>query len=276
MSYRRKKSMCFKKGIRLNMKDIVKIIAEELGVKDFQVENTVKLIDEGNTIPFIARYRKEATGGLSDEIIRNLDDRLNYLRNLEKRKEEITKSIEEQGKMTEEIQKAIENAMTLAEVEDIYRPYKQKKKTRATIAKAKGLEPLSIIIMLQSEKQDIFKIAEKYINPEKEVNSVEEAIAGALDIIAENISDNAKYRKQIKRMCYREGYVVTKASDEEKQTNYEMYYDYKEKINQIPSHRILAINRGEKEEALKVKLDKPEEKIIEYMEKDIIIRENTI
>ncbi len=258
------------------MKDIVKIIAEELGVKDFQVENTVKLIDEGNTIPFIARYRKEATGGLSDEILRNLDDRLNYLRNLEKRKEEITKSIEEQGKMTEEIQKAIENAMTLAEVEDIYRPYKQKKKTRATIAKAKGLEPLSIIIMLQSEKQDIFKIAEKYINPEKEVNSVEEAIAGALDIIAENISDNAKYRKQIKRMCYREGYVVTKASDEEKQTNYEMYYDYKEKINQIPSHRILAINRGEKEEALKVKLDKPEEKIIEYMEKDIIIRENTI
>lgn len=276
MSYRRKKSMCFKKGIRLNMKDIVKIIAEELGVKDFQVENTVKLIDEGNTIPFIARYRKEATGGLSDEILRNLDDRLNYLRNLEKRKEEITKSIEEQGKMTEEIQKAIENAMTLAEVEDIYRPYKQKKKTRATIAKAKGLEPLSIIIMLQSEKQDIFKIAEKYINPEKEVNSVEEAIAGALDIIAENISDNAKYRKQIKRMCYREGYVVTKASDEEKQTNYEMYYDYKEKINQIPSHRILAINRGEKEEALKVKLDKPEEKIIEYMEKDIIIRKNTI
>lgn len=276
MSYRRKKSMCFKKGIRLNMKDIVKIIAEELGVKDFQVENTVKLIDEGNTIPFIARYRKEATGGLSDEILRNLDDRLNYLRNLEKRKVEITKSIEEQGKMTEEIQKAIENAMTLAEVEDIYRPYKQKKKTRATIAKAKGLEPLSIIIMLQSEKQDIFKIAEKYINPEKEVNSVEEAIAGALDIIAENISDNAKYRKQIKRMCYREGYVVTKASDEEKQTNYEMYYDYKEKINQIPSHRILAINRGEKEEALKVKLDKPEEKIIEYMEKDIIIRKNTI
>ena len=276
MSYRRKKSMCFKKGIRLNMKDIVKIIAEELGVKDFQVENTVKLIDEGNTIPFIARYRKEATGGLSDEILRNLDDRLNYLRNLEKRKEEITKSIEEQGKMSEEIQKAIENAMTLAEVEDIYRPYKQKKKTRATIAKAKGLEPLSIIIMLQSEKQDIFKIAEKYINPEKEVNSVEEAIAGALDIIAENISDNAKYRKQIKRMCYREGYVVTKASDEEKQTNYEMYYDYKEKINQIPSHRILAINRGEKEEALKVKLDKPEEKIIEYMEKDIIIRKNTI
>ena len=178
--------------------------------------------------------------------------------------------------MTEDIQKAIENAMTLAEVEDIYRPYKQKKKTRATIAKAKGLEPLSIIIMLQSEKQDIFKIAEKYINPEKEVNSVEEAIAGALDIIAENISDNAKYRKQIKRMCYREGYVVTKASDEEKQTNYEMYYDYKEKINQIPSHRILAINRGEKEEALKVELDKPEEKIIEYMEKDIIIRKNTI
>lgn len=258
------------------MKDIVKIIAEELGVKEYQVENTAKLIDEGNTIPFIARYRKEATGGLSDETLRNLDDRLNYLRNLAKRKEEVTKSIEEQGKMTEEIQKSIENAITLAEVEDIYRPYKQKKKTRATIAKAKGLEPLSIIITLQSEKEDILKIAEKYINPEKEVNSAEEAIAGALDIIAENISDNAKYRKQIKRMCYREGYVVTKASDEEKQTNYEMYYDYKEKINQIPSHRILAINRGEKEEALKVKLDKPEEKIIEYMEKDVIVRQNPI
>ncbi len=253
------------------MEKIIKIISTELQIRESQVESTVKLIDEGNTIPFIARYRKEVTGGLSDETLRDLNDRLTYLRNLEKRKEEVSKSIEEQGKMTEEIAKSITDAVTLAEVEDIYRPYKQKKKTRATIAKAKGLEPLSIIIMLQTEKENIEKIAEKYINPEKEVNTVEEAIQGALDIIAENISDNPKYRKQIKRLCYREGIIVTKEAKEGEQTNYEMYYDFKEKINQIPSHRILAINRGEKEEVLKVKLDKPEEKIIEYIEKDTII-----
>ncbi len=252
------------------MDKIIETIANELQIKKSQVENTIKLIDEGNTIPFIARYRKEVTGGLSDETLRNLNERLNYLKNLEERKQEVTKSIEEQGKMTEEISKSIENAITLAEVEDIYRPYKQKKKTRATVAKAKGLEPLSIIIYMQNEKEDINKIAEKYIDEEKGVTSVEEAIAGALDIIAENISDNPEYRKDIKRMCYREGYIVTKASNEEEKTNYEMYYDYKEKINQIPSHRILAINRGEKEEALKVKLDKSEEKIIEHIEKDII------
>ena len=252
------------------MDKIIETIANELQIKKNQVENTIKLIDEGNTIPFIARYRKEATGGLSDETLRNLNERLNYLKNLEERKQEITKSIEEQGKMTEEISKSIESAITLAEVEDIYRPYKQKKKTRATVAKAKGLETLSIIIYMQNEKEDINKIAEKYIDEEKGVASAEEAIAGALDIIAENISDNPEYRKDIKRMCYREGYIATKASNEEEKTNYEMYYDYKEKINQIPSHRILAINRGEKEEALKVKLDKPEEKIIEHIEKDII------
>ena len=252
------------------MDKIIETIANELQIKKNQVENTIKLIDEGNTIPFIARYRKEVTGGLSDETLRNLNERLNYLKNLEERKQEVTKSIEEQGKMTEEISKSIESAITLAEVEDIYRPYKQKKKTRATVAKAKGLEPLSIIIYMQNEKEDINKIAEKYIDEEKGVASAEEAIAGALDIIAENISDNPEYRKDIKRMCYREGYIATKASNEEEKTNYEMYYDYKEKINQIPSHRILAINRGEKEEALKVKLDKPEEKIIEHIEKDII------
>ena len=252
------------------MDKIIETIANELQIKKNQVENTIKLIDEGNTIPFIARYRKEATGGLSDETLRNLNERLNYLKNLEERKQEVTKSIEEQGKMTEEISKSIESAITLAEVEDIYRPYKQKKKTRATVAKAKGLEPLSIIIYMQNEKEDINKIAEKYIDEEKGVASAEEAIAGALDIIAENISDNPEYRKDIKRMCYREGYIATKASNEEEKTNYEMYYDYKEKLNQIPSHRILAINRGEKEEALKVKLDKPEEKIIEHIEKDII------
>lgn len=252
------------------MEKIVKIIAEELNIKEVQVQKTVSLIDEGNTIPFIARYRKEVTGNLSDEILRDLNDRLTYLRNLEKRKEEVTKSIIEQNKMTEELAKSIENAITLAEVEDIYRPYKQKKKTRATIAKAKGLEPLSVIIFLQSEKEDIYKVALKYVNTEKEVNTPEEAIAGALDIVAENISDNAKYRKQIKKLYYREGYIQTKKVKEDEQTNYEMYSEYKEKLNQIPSHRILAINRGEKEEALKVKLDKPEEKIIEYMENDII------
>lgn len=262
------------------MDKIVKTIAEELGIKPSQVENTIKLIDEGNTIPFIARYRKEVTGGLSDEILRNLGERLTYLRNLETRKEEIVKSIEEQGKLTDEILQAVVIAKTLAEVEDIYRPYKQKKKTRATVAKAKGLEPLAEIILEQKEKKDINEIAKEFVNIEKlseedkknkdkVVANEEEAIQGALDIIAENISDNAKYRKEIKRICYREALIVTKASKEE-QSNYEMYYDYQEALKFIPSHRILAINRGEKEEFLKVKIEKPEDKILLYMEKDII------
>ena len=262
------------------MDKIVKTIAEELGIKPSQVENTIKLIDEGNTIPFIARYRKEVTGGLSDEILRNLGERLTYLRNLETRKEEIVKSIEEQGKLTDEILQAVAIAKTLAEVEDIYRPYKQKKKTRATVAKAKGLEPLAEIILEQKEKKDINEIAKEFVNIEKlsgedkknkdkVVANEEEAIQGALDIIAENISDNAKYRKEIKRICYREALIVTKASKEE-QSNYEMYYEYQEALKFIPSHRILAINRGEKEEFLKVKIEKPEDKILLYMEKDII------
>ena len=262
------------------MDKIVKTIAEELGIKPSQVENTIKLIDEGNTIPFIARYRKEVTGGLSDEILRNLGERLTYLRNLETRKEEIVKSIEEQGKLTDEILQAVAISKTLAEVEDIYRPYKQKKKTRATVAKAKGLEPLAEIILEQKEKKDINEIAKEFVNIEKlseedkknkdkVVANEEEAIQGALDIIAENISDNAKYRKEIKRICYREALIVTKASKEE-QSNYEMYYDYQEALKFIPSHRILAINRGEKEEFLKVKIEKPEDKILLYMEKDII------
>ena len=262
------------------MDKIVKTIAEELGIKPSQVENTIKLIDEGNTIPFIARYRKEVTGGLSDEILRNLGERLTYLRNLETRKEEIVKSIEEQGKLTDEILQAVAIAKTLAEVEDIYRPYKQKKKTRATVAKAKGLEPLAEIILEQKEKKDINEIAKEFVNIEKLseedkknkdkiVANEEEAIQGALDIIAENISDNAKYRKEIKRICYREALIVTKANKEE-QSNYEMYYEYQEALKFIPSHRILAINRGEKEEFLKVKIEKPEDKILLYMEKDII------
>lgn len=254
------------------MEKIIQIIAGELGVKYGQVENTVKLIDEGNTIPFIARYRKEVTGGLSDEQLRDLGERLSYLRNLETRKEEVRNSIEEQGKLTDEIVQALENAKILAEVEDIYRPYKQKKRTRATIAKEKGLEPLAEIIVAQEEKKDINEIAKDYIDSEKGVETVEDAIAGAMDIIAENISDNAKYRKEIKRLCYRDGLIVTKG-DEEVKSSYEMYYDFNEKVSRIPSHRILAINRGEKEEFLKVKIEKPEEQIIAYMEKDIIRNE---
>ena len=250
--------------------NINKQIAEELNIKESQVEKTVTLIDEGNTIPFIARYRKEVTGGLSDEILRDLGERLTYLRNLETRKQEVVNSIESQGKLTDEIVIALQIAKTLAEVEDIYRPYKQKKRTRATIAKEKGLEPLANIIYMQQEKTSIYDIAKEYLNEEKEVNSVEEAIAGALDIIAENISDNAEYRKQIKRFTYRDGIIETKAAKEDEKSNYEMYYDFNEKVNRIPSHRILAINRGEKEEFLKVKITKPEEKILEIMEQDII------
>ena len=263
------------------MDKIINTIAEELNIKPKQVEATITLIDEGNTIPFIARYRKEVTGGLSDEILRDLGERLNYLRNLEKRKEEVIKSIDEQGKLTDEILQSIAISKTLAEVEDIYRPYKQKKKTRATVAKAKGLEPLANIIIEQTETKPILEIAKEYVNIEKLseedkkkkdkiVATPEEAIQGALDIIAEDISDNSKYRKQIKRICYREGLIETKASKPEEKSNYEMYYDYQEAIKYIPSHRILAINRGEKEDFLKVKLEKPEEKILNYIEKDII------
>ena len=263
------------------MDKIVVTIAQELGVKNSQVENTIKLIDEGNTIPFIARYRKEVTGGLSDETLRDLGERLTYLRNLEQRKEEIIKSIDEQGKLTDEILQAVAIAKTLAEVEDIYRPYKQKKKTRATVAKAKGLEPLADIILEQKETKDINEIAKQYVNidslseedkknKDKVVATAEDAIQGALDIIAETISDNAKYRKEIKKLCYREGTIVTKASKAEEKSNYEMYYEYQEALKYIPSHRILAINRGEKEGFLKVSLDKPEEKILKYIERDIL------
>ena len=263
------------------MDKIVVTIAQELGVKNSQVENTIKLIDEGNTIPFIARYRKEVTGGLSDETLRDLGERLTYLRNLEQRKEEIIKSIDEQGKLTDEILQAVAIAKTLAEVEDIYRPYKQKKKTRATVAKAKGLEPLADIILEQKETKDINEIAKQYVNidslseedkknKDKVVATAEDAIQGALDIIAETISDNAKYRKEIKKLCYREGIIVTKASKAEEKSNYEMYYEYQEALKYIPSHRILAINRGEKEGFLKVSLDKPEEKILKYIERDIL------
>ena len=263
------------------MEKIINKIAQELNVKPTQVENAVKLIDEGNTIPFIARYRKEATGGLSDEILRDLGERLNYLRNLETRKGEVINSINEQGKLTDELTIAIASAETLAEVEDLYRPFKQKKKTRATVARSKGLEPLAEIIIAQEEKTPIEDLATEYINidslseedkanKDKVVATAEDAIQGALDIIAENISDNAKYRKYIKKICYHEGSIVTKAVNAEEKSNYEMYYDFTELVCKLPSHRILAINRGEKENCLKVSISKPEEKILYYIERDII------
>ena len=252
------------------MDKIFKKIAEELNIRETQVEATVKLIDEGNTIPFIARYRKEVTGNLSDEILRDLGERLTYLRNLEKRKEEIVRLIDEQGKLTDELTIKIAETMVLSELEDIYRQYKPKKRTRATIAKEKGLEPLANIIYLQTEKNSIYEIAKQYIDEEKDVKTEDEAIAGALDIIAENVADDADYRKRIKSFCFREAVIATKASKEEEKSPYEMYYDFKEPILRIPSHRILAINRGEKEEFLKVKIDKPEEKILDYLKKQII------
>lgn len=252
------------------MNQIFKKIAEELNIRESQVEATVKLIDDGNTIPFIARYRKEVTGNLSDEILRDLGERLTYLRNLEKRKEEIIRLIDEQGKLTDELTVKIASTMVLSELEDIYRPYRPKKRTKATIAKEKGLEPLANIMYLQKEKKDIYEIAKEFVNEEKGIETPEIAIQGAQDIIAENIADNADYRKKIKSFCFREAVITTKASKEEK-SPYEMYYDYKEPILKIPSHRILAINRGEKEEFLKVKIEKPDEKILDYLKKQIII-----
>ena len=264
--------------------EIIDIIASELNINKKQVQATIKLIDEGNTIPFIARYRKEVTGGLSDEILRELGERLNYLRNLEDRKEEVRKAIENQGKLTDEIINALEQASILSEVEDIYRPFKQKKRTRSTIAKAKGLEPFANIIYEQNDKRDIEEIAKEFVTDINEirddfpkeniVNNIEEAISGALDIIAEIISDSPKYRRYIKKVCYREARLETKATNSDEKSSYEMYYDFAENVNSLPSHRILAINRGEKEEFIKVKILKPEDKIIYYIEKDIIKGKN--
>lgn len=249
-------------------------IAEELNLKPFQVENAVKLIDEGNTIPFIARYRKEQTGELSDVELRELFDKLTYLRNLEKRKEEVIRLIDEQGKLDDELKNKIETTVTMTEVEDLYRPYKQKKRTRATIAKEKGLEPLAVILFEQKEKKDLKEIANDFINAEKGVETVDDAIAGTMDIVSEMISDVAEYRKDIRKIIYRDGIIVTKAAKDEKSV-YEMYYDYEEAVKRIPSHRILAINRGEKEEFLKVKIDGTDDKIIEYLEKRILIKDGS-
>jgi uncharacterized protein len=250
-------------------------IAQELNIKVSQVENTIKLIDDGNTIPFIARYRKEVTGNLSDETLREFDERLKYLRNLESRKEEIIRLIDEQGKLTDELKQAIEKAEILSELEDIYRPYKQKKRTRATIAKEKGLEPLSNIIYLQSDKRDINEIAKEFIDPEKGVETIEDALNGAKDIIAETVADNAEYRKKMKKLCNKEAVVIIKAANEDEKSPYEMYYNFNETLRTLPSHRILAINRGEKENYLKVKVEKPDDKVIGFIENDIIKDKNS-
>ena len=257
----------FKKEKKMEL--INEKLVKEFGLKPFQVENAIKLIDEGNTIPFIARYRKEATGEMSDEQLRDMFERLTYLRNLEKRKEEVIRLIDEQGKLTEELKVEIEKSETMTEVEDLYRPYKQKKRTRATIAKEKGLEPLALIIFEQEDKRAASEIAEGFIDAEKGVETVEDAIKGAMDIIAEMISDVAEYRKSIRKIIYDVGLITSKGTKEEKSV-YDIYYEYAEAVNKIPSHRILAINRGEKEEFLKVKIDNTDENILEYLKKEVI------
>ncbi|WP_341876461.1 Tex family protein [Defluviitalea saccharophila] len=250
--------------------DIIKKLQEEFELKPFQVENTVKLIDEGNTIPFIARYRKEATGSLDDVTLRNFYERLNYLCNLADKKEQVTRSIEEQGKLTDELVKQIEKAETITELEDIYRPFRPKRRTRATIAMEKGLEPFAKILWEQDSKLSPEEIAKDYINPEKEVHTIEDALQGAMDILAEWISDEANYRKYIRRETFSKGLLVTKAKDGDLESVYEMYYDYSEAIRSIPGHRILAINRGEKEKALSVKIEAPIERIEAFLEKQVI------
>ena len=256
------------------MVNIEEILAKELGQKRQYIDNVINLLDEGNTVPFIARYRKEQTGEMSDDVLRKLFERLNYLRNLKERKEAVLKNIDEQGKLNEDIIKALEKATTLTEVEDIYRPYKQKKRTRATIAIEKGLKPLAELIIEGTFKGDIKKEASNYIDEEKSVNSEEEAINGSLDIIAEMISDEASYRKWLRDLTIREGKLETKGSSEES-TTYEMYYEYSEDVARIPSHRILAINRGEKEKILSVKIKINEDKVITYL-KNRILKNNII
>lgn len=254
--------------------DIIAKLAEELKIRKNQAEAAVKLIDEGNTIPFISRYRKEVTGSLDDEVLRNLFDRLNYLRNLEVKKEQVLSSIEEQGKLTDELKAQIVAAETLVVVEDLYRPYRPKRRTRATIAKEKGLEPLANIILLQMLNTPLEQEAESYLDPEKEINSVEEAIAGAMDIIAENISDEADYRKYIRENTIRSGRITSTAKNPKTESVYEMYYDFEEGIAKLAGHRILALNRGEAEKILTIKIEAPIEQIIQYLEKKVIVREN--
>ena len=254
--------------------DILQVITQELGVEKWQVEAAVKLIDEGNTIPFISRYRKEATGTLNDEQLRNMNERLTYLRNLEDKKKQVLSSIEDQGKLTKELKEQILAAQTLVVVEDLYRPYRPKRRTRATIAKEKGLEPLANIIMLQMTNKSIEEEAEAFVSEEKEVASVAEAIAGAKDIIAEHISDEADYRIHIRDLTAKKGTISSVAKDPEAQSVYEMYYDFEEPVKKLAGHRVLALNRGEKEKFLTIKVAAPEEDIIRYLEKQVITRDN--
>ena len=254
--------------------DINQVITGELGVKRWQVDAAVKLIDEGNTIPFIARYRKEVTGTLDDAQLRTLYERLVYLRNLEEKKEQVLSSIEEQGKLTGELKKQILAAETMVVVEDLYRPYRPKRRTRAMIAKEKGLEPLAAVITLQKADKPVEVYAEEYVNPEKEVNSVKEAIDGAKDIIAESVSDEADYRIWIRKATVQHGKVISQAKDENAESVYEMYYDFTEAVSKVAGHRVLALNRGEKEKFLSVKIEAPEEEILRYLEKKVIRRDN--
>lgn len=254
--------------------DIIAKISEELGIKRQQAEAAINLIDEGNTIPFIARYRKEATGALDDEVLRNLYERLNYLRNLEERKETVLSSIEEQGKLTEELRKQIVAAETMVLVEDLYRPYKPKRRTRATIAKEKGLEPLANLISLQMINTPLSKEAEKYIDVQKGVETIEDVIAGAKDIIAEAISDEADYRSRIREMTVKKGRMISVAKNPETESVYEMYYEFDEPVEKLAGHRILAINRGENEKILSVKIEAPTEDILRYLDKQVIVKDN--
>lgn len=254
--------------------DISAKLAEELDIRKNQVEAAVKLIDEGNTIPFIARYRKEATGALNDEVLRNLYERLNYLRNLEEKKQTVLNTIEEQGKLTDELKAQILAAETLVVVEDLYRPYRPKRRTRATIAREKGLEPLANLILEQQITGSLEEEAEKFVNPEKEVNSPEEAVSGAKDIIAETISDEADYRMHIRELTVKKGRILSSAKDPETESVYEMYYDFDEPIEKLAGHRILALNRGEAEKILNVKVEAPQEDILRYLEKQIITADN--
>lgn len=259
------------------MGNIVKQLSQELGIKEWQVENTIALVDEGNTIPFIARYRKERTGELDDTILRKFDERLQYLRNLENRKQEVIRMIDEQGKLTDELKAKIEEASVLTEVEDLYRPYRPKKRTRATIAKEKGLEPLADAILAQNIYDGTVEdIALSYIDEEKGVSSVEEALQGAMDIIAEIISDNAEYRKFIREITYKEGVIVTKGTKTGEKSPYEMYYDYSEPVKRIVPHRILAINRGEKEEYLSVRIDAPADIILNRLYREVLMQKESI
>ncbi len=254
--------------------DIILKLKDELNVEKWQVEAAVKLIDEGNTIPFISRYRKEATGSLNDEVLRNLYERLTYLRNLDDKKQQVLSSIEEQGMLTEELRNKIQAAETMVVVEDLYRPYRPKRKTRASVAKEKGLDGLARIILAQETIRPLIEEAEQYVSEEKEVKNVKEALQGALDIIAESISDNADYRAYIREATFKEGKITSQAKDEKAQSVYEMYYDFEEPVNKVAGHRVLALNRGENEKILTVKIEAPEEQIIRFLEKKVITAEN--